>query len=126
MAKILVIDDDPSMRRATARALEAAGHTVAAHENGRGAVQEIEKQPPDLLVTDIFMPEMEGLETIREARKRQPGLPIIAISGASFEDLDLDYLAIAEKFGAVASLKKPFRPAELIELVNRLLAARDA
>jgi CheY-like chemotaxis protein len=69
------------------------------------------------------MPEMEGLETIREARARQPEMPIIAMSGFSFDERD--YLGIAEKFGAVASLRKPFRPAELIELVNRLLAARD-
>jgi CheY-like chemotaxis protein len=120
MAKILVIDDDPAMRRATGRALETAGHVVAVHENGRSAVRDIDKDPPDLLITDIFMPEMEGLETIRQARSRQPTLPIIAMSGFSFEERD--YLAIAEKFGAVASLRKPFRPAELIALVSRLLA----
>ena len=124
MAKILVVDDEPAMRRATSRALEAAGHTVSVHANGRGAVRDIEKEPPDLLITDIFMPDMEGLETIREARVRQPKLPIIAMSGMTFEERD--YLGIAEKFGAVATLKKPFRPAELIELVNRLLAIRDA
>jgi CheY-like chemotaxis protein len=123
MAKIFVIDDDSAMRRATCRALEAAGHAVGAYENGRGAIHDIQNPPPDLLVTDIFMPEMEGLETIREARARQPEMPIIAMSGFSFDERD--YLGIAEKFGAVASLRKPFRPAELIELVNRLLAARD-
>ena len=121
MAKILVVDDDPAMRRATSRALEAAGHIVSVHPNGRGAVQDIEKEPPDLLITDIFMPEMEGLETIRAARARRPTLPIIAMSGFTFDERD--YLSIAEKFGAVASLRKPFRPAELIDLVNRLLAA---
>jgi CheY-like chemotaxis protein len=122
MAKILVIDDDPAMRRVTSRALEAAGHVVAGHANGRGAVREIEKDPPDLLITDIFMPEMEGLETIREARARQPALPIIAMSGFTFDAED--YLDIAEKFGAIATLRKPFRPAELIDLVDQLLAAR--
>lgn len=124
MAKILVIDDDPAVRRATRRVLEAAGHAVAAYENGRGAVRDIAKESPDLLITDIFMPEMEGLETIREARLRQPGLPIIAMSGITFEDRD--YLGIAERFGAVATLKKPFRPAELLGLVNRLLATPGA
>jgi CheY-like chemotaxis protein len=68
------------------------------------------------------MPEMEGLETIREARARQPALPIIAMSGFTFDAED--YLDIAEKFGAIATLRKPFRPAELIDLVDQLLAAR--
>jgi CheY-like chemotaxis protein len=86
MAKILVIDDDPGMRRVTSRALEAAGHVVAVYANGRGAVRDIEKDPPDLLITDIFMPEMEGLETIREARTRRPSLPIIAMSGFTFDE----------------------------------------
>ena len=79
---------------------------------------------PDLLITDIFMPEMEGLETIRQARALQPGLPIIAMSGFSFEERD--YLGVAEKFGALASLRKPFRPTELLDLVNRLLTAPHA
>jgi CheY-like chemotaxis protein len=123
MAKIFVIEDDPAMRRVTCRALQAAGYVIRAYENGRAAIGDIQSDPPDLLVTDIFMPEMEGLETIRETRAMWPHLPIIAMSGLSFESND--YLGIAEKFGAVASLKKPFRPAELIDLINRLLAARD-
>ena len=88
MAKIFVIDDDPAMRRVTSRALEAAGHVVAVHADGRGAVRAIETDPPDLLITDIFMPEMEGLETIREARVRRPALPIVAMSGFTFEEHD--------------------------------------
>jgi len=75
-----------------------------------------------LLVTDIFMPEMEGLETIRLARDLQSKMPIIAMSGVNFEGGD--YLEIAEKFGALATLKKPFRPAELLDLVSRLLVPR--
>ena len=121
MAKILVVDDEPAMRRATGRALEKAGHAVSLYENGRGAIEHIKREPPDLLITDIFMPEMEGLETIRQARALRPEMPIVAISGFVFEGRD--YLGVAEKFGAVASLKKPFRPAELTDLVSRLLAA---
>jgi len=120
MANILVIDDDPAMRRAASRVLKAAGHSVTAYEDGRRAVRHIEQEPPDLLITDIFMPEMEGLETIRELRKSRPELPIIAISGSAPEGAD--YLSFAEKFGAVASLRKPFRPAELLALVSRVLA----
>jgi CheY-like chemotaxis protein len=120
MAKIVLIDDEPAMRRATERALRAGGHVVHAYENGRPAIEHLVRDAPDLLITDIFMPEMEGLETIRRARTLCPDVPIIAISGFSIEDGD--YLRIAEKFGAIASLKKPFRPAELLDLVARLLA----
>jgi CheY-like chemotaxis protein len=120
MAKLLVIDDDPAMRRTVSRALKGAGHSVTVCENGRAAIRRIEKDAPDLLITDIFMPEMEGLETIREVRRLRPELPIIAMSGFSFEGRD--YLGAAEEFGAAASIRKPFRPAELLALVDRLLA----
>ena len=93
-----------------------------AFENDRGAVEHLRSADPDLLITDIFMPEMEGIETIQRVRALKPHLPIIAISGFMFGSAD--YLEIAEKFGAIATLKKPFRPAELLELVSRLLAER--
>src|SRR5215471_8987285 len=104
MAKILVVDDDPGMRRATCRILQDAGHEVTACEDGRTAIERIAKAPPELLITDIFMPEVEGLETIRNARALRPGMPIIAMSGFSSEQGD--YLEIAAKFGADATLKK--------------------
>ncbi len=123
MATILVIDDEPGMLRAACRVLERAGHTVAAYPDGRGGIDHIQRELPDLMITDIFMPEMEGLETIRKAREVRPDMPIIAMSGVSFDNRD--YLDIAEKFGAIATLRKPFRPAELTELVARLLSASD-
>jgi CheY-like chemotaxis protein len=124
MAKILVIDDEPGILRLAGLALEAAGHAVVAYADGRGAIEHIEREPPDLLITDIFMPAMEGLETIRQARDLRPEMPIIAITGVVFEDGG-DYLEVAEKFGAVATLRKPFLPTELVELVSRLLAERN-
>ena len=120
MARIIVIDDEPGMRRATRRALQRAGHTVAVYANGAAAIDDLGKEPADLLVTDIFMPEMEGLETIGRARALNAKMPIVAMSGVSFEGGD--YLSIAEKFGAIASLRKPFRLQELVALVERLLA----
>lgn len=122
MAKILVIDDEPEVRHVICRTLEAAGHAAAGYPDGRGGIEHLKKEAPDLLITDIFMPEMDGLETIRIARDLQPEMPIIAISGVSFEGGD--YLRIAARFGAVATLKKPYRPAELLALVSRLLAER--
>lgn len=121
MAHILVIDDDPVLRRVITLALEQAGHTVLRCENGRKAIDFLTRQHADLLITDIVMPEMDGVETVRAARRLKPQLPIVAISGGgSFEPED--YLGIAQAFGANAVLPKPFRPTELIEKVAELLA----
>jgi CheY-like chemotaxis protein len=121
MAHILVIDDDPVLRRVVTLALEAAGHSVLRCENGRKAVAYLQHDHADLLVTDIVMPEMDGVETLRAARQLDPNLPILAISGGGSFD-PKDYLGIAQAFGATAVLPKPFRPAELVELVSQLLA----
>lgn len=125
MAKILVIEDDPGMRRATCRILQGAGHAVTGFENGAPAIEQIEREAPDLLITDIFMPEVEGLETIRRVRALRPAMPIVAMSGFTL-DGGGDYLGAAEKLGAAATLKKPFRPAELLDLVSRLLVKPPA
>ena len=121
MAKILVVEDDFAMRRATCRILGDAGHAVIGLENGAAAIEHVKRDAPDLLITDIFMPEVEGLETIRRVHALRPALPIIAISGFALEGGG-DYLKIAERLGAAASLKKPFRSAELLAVVSRLLA----
>ena len=120
MANIVVIDDEPAMLRIAGRTLEAAGHVVAAFADGRRGIAHLRTEAPDLLITDIFMPEMEGLETIQAAHRLRPEMPIIAMSGVSFGGGD--YLRIAERFGAVATLKKPFRRSELLALVSSVLA----
>jgi two-component system, chemotaxis family, chemotaxis protein CheY len=122
MAHILVIDDDAVLRRVITLALEQVGHTVLRCENGRKAIEFLSRENADLLITDIVMPEMDGVETVRAARRLKPQLPILAISGGgSFEPQD--YLGIAQAFGANAVLPKPFRPADLIDKVTGLLAA---
>jgi CheY-like chemotaxis protein len=122
MAYILVIDDDPVLRRVITLALEGAGHSVLRCENGRKAIDHLQHDHADLLITDIIMPEMDGVETVRAARKLQPHLPILAISGGGSFDPG-DYLGIARAFGATAILPKPFRPADLVAEVAKLLAA---
>ena len=121
MAHILVIDDDPVLRRVVTLALEAAGHSVLRCENGRKAVAYLQHDRADLLITDIVMPEMDGVETLRAARQLDPNLPILAISGGGSFD-PKDYLGIAQAFGATAILPKPFRPADLVEMVSQLLS----
>lgn len=127
MAHILVIDDDPVLRRVITLVLEQAGHTVLRCENGRKAIDFLAHDRADLLITDIIMPEMDGVETVRAARKLQPDLPILAISGGGSFD-PADYLGIARVFGATDILPKPFKPADLAARVATLLdaeAARD-
>ena len=120
MSKILVIDDEPDIRAIMCSALEAAGHEVMAFAEGGGAIEHVREEPVDLLITDIFMPDVEGLETIREIRRLRPDMPIIAISGIDIEGAD--YLGVASKFGAAATLRKPFWPADLLDLVSRVLS----
>ncbi len=120
MAHILVVDDEPPLRRAIALALERAGHSVVRCENGKKAVEYLPHDEADLLITDIMMPEMDGVETMRAVRRLKPDLPILAMSGALPDPAD--YLGLARFFGATALLVKPFRPAELVEIAERLLA----
>jgi CheY-like chemotaxis protein len=122
MAHILVIDDDAVLRRVITLALERAGHTVLLCENGRKAIDYLARAHADLLITDIVMPEMDGVETVRAARRLRPLLPILAISGGGSFDPQ-DYLGIAQAFGAGAVLPKPFRPADLLDKVMEMLAA---
>ncbi len=125
MAHILVIDDDPVLRRVITLALEAVGHSVLRCENGRKAIDFLTHDRADLLITDIIMPEMDGVETVRAARRLQPHLPILAISGGGSFDPG-DYLGMARAFGATDVLPKPFHPADLVAHVAKLLGAGAA
>jgi CheY-like chemotaxis protein len=122
MAHILVVDDDPVLRQVITLALEGAGHSVLRCENGKKAVDFLAHEAADLLITDIIMPEMDGVETVRAVRRLQPQLPILAISGGGSFD-PTDYLGMAQAFGATAVLPKPIRPQQLIEVVTTLLGA---
>ena len=117
MADVLIIDDDAEVRRLIIRILIGAGHTVREAQNGEVGVRMFREARPSLVITDILMPEREGIETIRELRRETPAVPILAISGGC----NFDYLTIAMHFGADAKLAKPFSPAELLNLVAELL-----
>jgi DNA-binding NtrC family response regulator len=119
MADILIIDDDRQMRRLLMRILTGVGHTVRQAENGRDGVESFARQRADMVITDIVMPDMEGLETILSLRRENPTLPIIAISGGT----DPVYLRAAASLGATGSLRKPFAPTALLELVEAMLGA---
>ena len=120
--RVLVVDDQPDILGFMLLGLESAGFDVEVAANGRQALERQREHAADVMITDIFMPEMDGLETIDRIRAQFPHTRIIAMSsGASRMQ---DYLKVAGEIGADATLVKPFSTAELVRLVRRL--ASDA
>ena len=120
MARILVIDDDPAVRAAMQMVLERDGLEVNAVGDGPTGIKLVAAEDFDLLLVDLFMPGMDGLETIRQVHRHKPGLPIIIMSGLSFASTGAqppDFLAMAGRLGAVGNLTKPFRPRDLLAVV---------
>jgi len=118
MARILVIDDEADMRALLDEMLRAGGHEVVLASDGRDGVAKYRARPADLVITDLFMPNQEGLETIVELRRDFPRVVIIAMSGKTSASA---MLSIAVRLGAVEVLIKPFQPAELLAAVARAL-----
>jgi DNA-binding NtrC family response regulator len=122
MASLLLIDDDDMFRDVLAAALTQAGHTVRQAANGVEGLRLFRQEPTDLVITDIVMPEKEGLGTIIDLRKTHPHAKVIAMSGGLAHDPKL-YLHMAEKFGASAVLAKPFHLSALLKAVEDALRA---
>ncbi len=118
MARILVIDDDPDTRAMLEQTLKTAGHEVVLAADGKEGVERYRTSPADLVITDIYMPKQDGLETIREFHRRSPELRIIAMSGRA---LAVTMLSIAQDLGAVGILQKPFLADQLITAVAKAL-----
>lgn len=121
MARILVIDDEPYILMMLKKMLEKVGHEVDMAINGEEGMELFNKYHADLIITDIVMPEKEGLETIRELKKKHPELKVIAISGGGRVD-SKEYLESARLFGASRIFKKPFKQKEIIDAVEELLS----
>lgn len=119
MALVLLIDDDPQMRSTLSRILASAGHAVVEAGNGREGLAMFHARPPDVVVTDIIMPEKEGIETIIEMRRMSQRSRIVAISGGGHAG-KVDFLTVAKKLGADLVLQKPIRAAELLRAVDNL------
>jgi DNA-binding response OmpR family regulator len=118
MADILVIDDEQQMRRLIARVLKRYDHVVHEATDGKQGIALFKQLLPALVISDIVMPDGEGIETIREIRRLAPNVPILAISGGIARSL---YLRSATGLGATASLAKPFDNDELLAAVADLL-----
>jgi CheY-like chemotaxis protein len=120
MAKILIIDDEKPVREALEAVAAAAGHVTRSAADGRQGMAEFISFQPDLVITDMLMPEKEGIETIADLRKLRPTLPILAISGGGRVG-NLSFLKMAERFGATRTLAKPFSASVLMAVLLELL-----
>lgn len=120
MGRILIVEDDKSVRELLREILRRAGHDVVAAGNGKEAIALYKESPADLTITNILMPEKEGLETIQELRREDPDIKIIAISGGG-QIGPADYLEVARRFGAMRTFSKPFDRKELLKAVDELL-----
>ena len=127
MARILVIDDDDLVLASLRVQLEANDHCVFTADCGRAGIAMVSEGAFDVVICDVFMPEMDGFETIRAIHERDPDVPVIVISGFTFRDTSVptpDFLSMATALGAACSLRKPFRPQELMRAVNTCLRQR--
>jgi DNA-binding NtrC family response regulator len=119
MARLLVIEDEPLVRQTIRMILALDGHSIIEAENGALGLAQLAQNEVDLVLTDLVMPGMEGIETIKQIRLLHPHLKVVAISGTGAYNL---YLNAASKLGANAVLQKPFLPAKLRETVARALS----
>jgi DNA-binding NtrC family response regulator len=121
MPSILIIDDDDHVRLMLEQTLERAGYATIAVGDGKEALRVQREAPADLVLTDLIMPEKDGLETISEIRRLFPNGKIIAMSGGGRYG-NLDFLPVAKKLGASRTLAKPFTREKLLETVREVLA----
>ena len=117
--RILVLDDNEDVRESMRLLLATMGHDAVASGDAHEALELQNRQPADLLITDIFMPGVDGLEAIVAFRSRWPGLKIVAISGGGMR-AKRDYLGVAGEIGADVLMRKPVDPKELLATLHKL------
>ena len=121
MARILIIDDDDTLRGIIAKSLTHAGHTVTQANNGRKGIAQFRADPTDLVITDLVMPEQEGMETIKIMHRDFPQTPVIAMSGGL--DGSPLYLDLTRRLGARITLTKPFTLQQLKQAIDEIFSA---
>jgi CheY-like chemotaxis protein len=128
VARILVIDDDDLVRSTVEAMLQTMGHEIVLASNGDQGLRQLEAGPVDLIITDVFMPQKEGIETLREMRRRGIKTAVIVMTGGPSVRLDthrradVNYLQMAKTFGANATIQKPFSRQQLLAVVDEWLA----
>jgi DNA-binding NtrC family response regulator len=118
---ILIVDDEPGIRELLGIMLETCGHTVATAEDGIQAPKVMASRQIDVVITDLLMPERDGLEFITEVRKKYPRVKVIAMSGGGHIARE-SYLRIAKTFGAHFLLEKPFNQSDVLGAVEAVQA----
>ena len=121
MFKILIIDDEPSIRKMLRRLLEKNNFEVIDAENGNEGIRLFREHEPDLVITDLLMPDKEGLETIREIKEIEPDAIIIAITGGGMAAPEM-YLRLAKQLGAHHAFSKPLENDELLSTIQAILS----
>jgi CheY-like chemotaxis protein len=121
MKTILVIDDEAFMLELIRKVLESASYKVMTASTAAKGLEAYRAERPDLVITDLIMPDKDGLETIKELIAFDPGARIVAVSGGGRTGFT-NVLHAAAAFGARDTLRKPFTPIQLIEMVNKALA----
>lgn len=122
MARILLLDDEEPLRRLMAELLEEEGHSVSEGGDGRLTEDAERLADFDLVITDLMMPDADGLDVLRNIRACRPEMKVLAVSGGG-RTVSQNFLPVAKVMGAQATLSKPFRPQELIDAVEALLKA---
>lgn len=118
--KVLIVDDNADQQELVRRMVERAGFACVTAANGREARLRLDEMAIDAAVTDVFMPDEDGLEFLRHVRETRPELPILVVSGSGAHN-PIDYLVIATKFGATATLEKPFTSRQFADALRALL-----
>jgi CheY-like chemotaxis protein len=118
MPRILVVDDNAGVRTAARALLEAAGFQVVEAESGAAALRVLRSERADVVLTDIFMPDTDGIELLYQLRRESPDLPIVAMSGGG-----KDVLAVARSFGAAGIVQKPLTRRKLVGAIRRAVGA---
>lgn len=127
--RILVVDDDLAVRSAIDAVLSHEGYEVVVADGGSTGLEALKGGHFDAVLIDIFMPGMDGLETIRSFQDAAPKVPLVAMSGFLSRDAMAttpDFLNMATRLGAAFSLQKPFRPSELLRIVEACLSRKRA
>lgn len=121
---IVVVDDNPGVQKTCKAILEREGYQVSVTNDGRGAVKAVMTQGVCAVLVDLFMPEMDGIETLLKVKRERPEIPVIAMSGGGTKS-SFDFLDVAARLGADGVLKKPFTAQELLTAVGNDKAGDD-